>query len=152
MVLNWGQFCFLLWLSWKRICLQCRRPRFDPWVGKIPRRRERLPTPVFWPGEFRGQFTGSQRVRHGWATFTHLFPEGAFGNVWRHFWFSQLRRILPSKLLPDILQWAHRIMPATNNYLVQNVDGAEVKKPWWNTVILSLPSFLFFLLGFPRWC
>ena len=30
-----------LWLSWKRICLQCRRPGFDPWVGKIPWRRER---------------------------------------------------------------------------------------------------------------
>jgi len=29
-------------------------PRFDPWVGKIPWRRERLPTPVFWPGEFYG--------------------------------------------------------------------------------------------------
>ena len=27
---------------------------FDPWVGKIPWRRERLPTPVFWPGEFLG--------------------------------------------------------------------------------------------------
>ena len=26
----------------------------DPWVGKIPRRRERLPTPIFWPGEFHG--------------------------------------------------------------------------------------------------
>ena len=25
---------------------------FDPQVGKMPRRRERLPTPVFWPGEF----------------------------------------------------------------------------------------------------
>ena len=27
---------------------------FDPWVGKIPWIRERLPTPVFWPGEFHG--------------------------------------------------------------------------------------------------
>ena len=43
-----------LWLSWWRICLQCGRPRFDPWVGKMLWRRERLPTPVFWPGEFRG--------------------------------------------------------------------------------------------------
>jgi len=60
-------------------CLQCGRPGFDPWVVKIPWRsgsfgkesactagdqdlisrlrkfpwrRERLPTPVFWPGEF----------------------------------------------------------------------------------------------------
>ena len=27
---------------------------FDPWVGKIPWRWERIPTPVFWPGEFQG--------------------------------------------------------------------------------------------------
>ena len=27
---------------------------FNPWLGKIPWRRERLPTPVFWPGEFHG--------------------------------------------------------------------------------------------------
>ena len=34
--------------------LQCRRPGFDPWVREIPWRRERLPIPVFWPGEFHG--------------------------------------------------------------------------------------------------
>ena len=28
---------------------------FDPWVGKIPWRREWLPTPVLLPGEFHGQ-------------------------------------------------------------------------------------------------
>ena len=36
--------------------LQCGRPGFDPWIGKIPWRRERLLTPVFWPGEFRGLY------------------------------------------------------------------------------------------------
>ena len=36
-------------------CLQCRRHRFDPWVRKIPWRRERQPTPVSLPGEFCGQ-------------------------------------------------------------------------------------------------
>ena len=35
--------------------LQGGRPGFDPWVGKIPWRRGRLPTPVFWPGEFHGR-------------------------------------------------------------------------------------------------
>ena len=35
----------------KESCLQCGRPGFDPWVGKIPWRREQLPTPVFLPGE-----------------------------------------------------------------------------------------------------
>ena len=37
--------------------LQCGRPGFNPWVGKIPWRRERLPTPVFWPGEFLGLYS-----------------------------------------------------------------------------------------------
>ena len=30
------------WLRWYRTCLQCRRPRFSPWAGKIPWRREWL--------------------------------------------------------------------------------------------------------------
>jgi len=30
------------------------RPRFNPWVWKIPWRRERLPTPVFFSAEFHG--------------------------------------------------------------------------------------------------
>ena len=25
-----------LWLRWLRIHLQCKRPGFEPWVGKIP--------------------------------------------------------------------------------------------------------------------
>ena len=31
------------------------RPRFDPWVGKIPWRRKWQPTPVFSLGETHGQ-------------------------------------------------------------------------------------------------
>ena len=27
----------------------------DPWIRKLPWRMERLPTPVFLPGEFHGQ-------------------------------------------------------------------------------------------------
>ena len=45
------------WLSWWRICLQCRRPWFNSWVEKIPWRRDRLPTPVFlgFPGGSAGK-------------------------------------------------------------------------------------------------
>ena len=32
-----------------------QRPKLDPWVGKIPWRKEQLPTLVFWPGESYGQ-------------------------------------------------------------------------------------------------
>ena len=38
----------------KESACNARRPGFDPWVGKIPWRRERLPPPVFWPGESHG--------------------------------------------------------------------------------------------------
>ena len=55
-------FCFWLiffgrpwWLRRFRICQQCGRPGFNLWVGKIPWRKEWLPTPVFLPGEFHGQ-------------------------------------------------------------------------------------------------
>ena len=64
------------WLRRWRMCLQCRRPEFDPWIGKIPWRREWQPTSVFWPGEFHRQrsLAGSrpwgQRLGHNWANFT----------------------------------------------------------------------------------
>ena len=35
--------------------LKCRRPRLDPWVEKIPWKKDWLPTPVFLPGELHGQ-------------------------------------------------------------------------------------------------
>ena len=41
-------------ISWS---LQCRRPGFNLWVGKIPWRRETLPTLLFWPGEFQGLYS-----------------------------------------------------------------------------------------------
>ena len=37
--------------------LLCGRPAFDPWVEKIPCTRERLPTQVFWSGEFQGLYS-----------------------------------------------------------------------------------------------
>ena len=56
-----------------------RRPGLDPWVGKIPWRRERIPTPVFWPGEFHGLYSPwgckeldmTERLSH---THTHTIP------------------------------------------------------------------------------
>ena len=43
----------------ERIRLQCRRPQFNSWVGKIPWRRDRLPTPVYlgFPGGSDGEET-----------------------------------------------------------------------------------------------
>ena len=39
------------WLSRKESTCQCRRPGFNPCVGKIPWRRKWQPTPVLLPGK-----------------------------------------------------------------------------------------------------
>ena len=58
------------WLRELEISPQCGRPRFDPWVRKIPWNRKWHPTPVFWPGKFHGQRSlavyslRGRRVRH----------------------------------------------------------------------------------------
>ena len=39
------------WLSGKESTCQCRRLRFNPWVGKIPWRRKWQPTLIFLPGK-----------------------------------------------------------------------------------------------------
>ena len=51
-------FGFPRWLSGKESACQYRsrrRHQFNPWVGKLPWRRKRQPTPVFWPGKPHGQ-------------------------------------------------------------------------------------------------
>ena len=47
--------CTSQWLRWSRICLECRGPGFNLWVGKVPWRREWQPTPVFLPGKSHEQ-------------------------------------------------------------------------------------------------
>ena len=47
--------CIIFVFTFEWYSLQCERPGFDPWAGKIPWRRTRQPTPVFLPGESHGQ-------------------------------------------------------------------------------------------------
>ena len=69
------------WLSWyhththththTQICMQIKRPGFDPWVWEISWQREQQLIPVFFPGEYHGQRSlegyspwGCKKVRH----------------------------------------------------------------------------------------
>ena len=45
----------LWWLGWWRIHLQCSRPGYSSWVGKISWRRQWQSIPIFLPGEVHGQ-------------------------------------------------------------------------------------------------
>ena len=68
----------------KRICLQCRRPRFHPWVRKLPWRRKWQSIPVFLPGESDGQ-------RSRQATVCGVERVGHY---------------LPTKVLPETIQFS----------------------------------------------
>ena len=46
---------FPWWHSSKEPICQCRRPGFNPWIRKIPRRRKWEPTPEFLPGKSHEQ-------------------------------------------------------------------------------------------------
>ena len=55
----------------------------DPW------RRERLPTPVFWPGEFHGLYSPGGRKKSD-ATFTSLHARFLFRNLVCSFYLLEL--------------------------------------------------------------
>ena len=61
------------WLRQQRICLQCRRPGFDPWIAKVPWRKEWLPTPVLFPGEFFPGALHGQRSLVGYSPWSRYF-------------------------------------------------------------------------------
>ena len=73
--------------GWELICNVgefCSIPRLE----RFPWRRERLRTPVFWPGEFHGQSMGSQGVGHDSATFTFFLSVSDLGQktTWELFY------------------------------------------------------------------
>ena len=49
-----------MFISWASLVAQLVKNLLAMWetrVGKILGRKERLPTPVFWPGEFYGPYS-----------------------------------------------------------------------------------------------
>ena len=99
---------------------ECKRRRFNPWVGKIPWRRAWQPTPVFMPGEspWTGepgslQSTGpySERVRHNWSHLVCIYEcikarnenlrvlSEQTSKAWTPYWCPPWPGIRPSSLL-----------------------------------------------------
>ena len=89
--------------------LHCRRPGFDPWVRKLPWRREWPPTPVLVRGESHGQrslvcysqWGHRESDRTEWVTLfytqTHVLSQKLFFNtktpVWREFQINRSKII-----------------------------------------------------------
>ena len=74
-----------LWCPWASLVAQLlKNPSAmqETWVqslvGKISWRRERLPTPVFWPGEFHGLYSPRGPKELDRMEQLSLFGEGSF--------------------------------------------------------------------------
>ena len=79
----------------KSVCLQCRKPGFDPWVGKILWRRKWQPTPVLLPGK-----------SHGWRSLVGCSPWGHEESDMTerlHFHFHALEREMATHA--SVLAW-----------------------------------------------
>ena len=115
--------------SSKNSTCQCRRHRrhgFNPWVGRIPWRREWQPTPIFLPGESHGQRSlagysprnckESDSVEHtqhrtglsifAWQPIEYV-SEGRRNNF-RWFWFLHLLASI-SKFITIYRQWIFKV-------------------------------------------
>ena len=109
--------------------MQCGRPEFHLWVGKVPWRRERQPTLVFSPGEFHGQSSMEDYSQWGrkqldmteWIThtdtrepglwvlhhhFTSIIPDASMASVdgMRDPLPSQINREWPTKFCEKWLE------------------------------------------------
>ena len=97
----WGaHFTWISGLPWClrqwSVCLQCGRPGFHPWVGKISWRKKRQPTPVFLPGKF-----------HGWRSLVGYSPWGCKDSdttkrLHFHFSLSDKQQIMLKGYVPNI--------------------------------------------------
>ena len=112
--------------------LQCWRPGFDPWVRKIPWRREWQPTPVFLPGEFYGHrhlvdySPWDCRVGYNWTTFTcNLGLSHNFSRAWKdpgasRWVFELLRRHISQGTSAQTASHSHVQAPCIDTRLVKN--------------------------------
>ena len=119
--------------TWRYICLQCGRPGFDPWVGKISWRGTWQPLQgscVENPmdrGAWQLQSIGSQRVGHDWAhacAHTHRHKH----THTRHYKFLQTHRMLNIKSEPrdsPVVQW--RRLPASTAGATGSISGRGTK-------------------------
>ena len=84
------------------MCLKCGRPELNPWVGKIPWRRE--PTPVFWPGEFHGLHKPwglKQLETTEWLSLSLFTPHLEIPKLWK--WAPEIHVLISPSVDSDAL-------------------------------------------------
>ena len=124
------------------------RPEFDLWVGKIPWRRERLPTPVFWPGEFHGLYSPwdskgetqlsdlhfhfqcqqKTQIFWLWRPFSYLLCHAAL-NKWMHTMMNHLL-FLGNKVFPILTSTCFSSLTPCHFPYRSNTPSVQVFHDW----------------------
>ena len=134
------------WLKWERICIQCRRPGFNPWIGKILWRKTQQSTPVFLAGQSHGQSgpgglqsMGLQRAGQNWVTNTHMSTHLTLFKIEQHksLYQASFRH-----------SWARKLLK-TASLFSKKRHAIETQQGWvllWTKIEMNPPPFLHFAL------
>ena len=80
----------------------------DTWVGKMPWRREIMPIPVFWPGEFHGLYNPlgcKESDRIEWLSLSLSSHAQLCQKLWNPLDCSPTGSSVPGILQAKILEW-----------------------------------------------
>ena len=133
------------------------RPGFDPWVGTIPWRRERLTTPVFWPGESHGLYNPWGHKESGITEQLSLYFTSWLDlllNIWYMqilFWFKvwagDLAKFPPqiSSLLPQFHLLKNSSFPHCLEMLLCHISSFP-------SILRSISGYLFHSSGHLLFC
>ena len=126
------------WLRGQRICLQCRRHGFDPWVGKISQRKEMathsslLAWRIPWTEESGGlQPMWSQRVGHDCVTNTLTPSDSTWPGRKR---VDSAVVTAAAGWLPPVLTSDTASVPSGPALRSQTVTGVPTARPFPSTV------------------
>ena len=130
----------LFWLlTSKESTFQRRRPKFDPWVGKIPWRRKWQPTPVLLPEKtpwqrslVGSQATGLQRVRHDLVTKPTTGQQSRLNTDLT--WFNPF--------FPTSIQAWYQGEAKKKKCLKKNAKRNKTSRPGSNGYNITLPPFI----------
>ncbi|KAB0345202.1 hypothetical protein FD754_022128 [Muntiacus muntjak] len=128
--------------QWQRISPQCGRHGFNPWVGKIPWRREWQLTPVLLPGESHGQ----RAAVHGVYTSVNMTGKFQLQKNHRNSCVHSLKKRNPAFILFNSrLPLSSFPAEATKNDLLDcSLPGSSVHGIFQARVLEEVPVVFFF--------
>ena len=100
----------------------------ETWVGKIPWRKERLPTPVFWPGELHGLYSPwccKESDMSEWLSLSLFFPPLELS---LHFYVFVEQFYLNSS--PGFFSWATDLYVFLLIMSLRHLEGTQTECVW----------------------